>query len=441
MKTLAACLGALLCCLLVASAAAAKDLSTIYDLSTLANGLAVHEKTTQKIVDQVIWPALSDSERSALSGVRFEYPLVPDAAMRGSPLSFYAPFSGDRVVMPESSLKFLDDLCTAYAWLQVHGYGVETVSEYTGLLRHKDFAAGRFPQPLPSLQIPQHALRDQQVNDLSLAHFVTARTFILLHELGHVIHYRGVPEAEWQRRDRTLAQLLAMSRASEEAADRFAIRVMQRTPLPPIGMMIFFMADAHFSSFPAVYSEKEWQHYLDNYSTHPLTGARLHILAAELRDRGLAALIDQLGKELDDPDTQLGVMATARASDLSMLAPRPPKTLPRLSTALPAPGPQPAFHGSYRGSLSQAGEPGRVPLEVVLERSGDRVTGRYTVGFGVGWLSGIIDGNRLHLRWQWSGNYGRAILTPTSDGAGFEGSWGYRESATNAGTWGGQRTQ
>jgi hypothetical protein len=408
--------------------ASAKDLSNLYDVGDLEYWKARYEKSTRKIFDQIIWPVLSVREKQRLHGLRLDFPLLSEGD-QSNPLNYYAPGDG-RVVLPVLSLKFLDDLCTAYAWLQTNGYGLETISEYTAMLAYRDFPQGRYPAPLPALHIPDNALNDQNVNELSLGHFVTARTFILLHELGH---------AYYGHRWRTLKE----SRGNEEQADRFAATVMARTPLPPLGMLVFFMADAHWSNFPVTYSDKQWQEELEKKRTHPLTGQRLHTLAQQLQDPDLARALDAMAAMLDDPEVQGGIVATAKATDESMLAPRRPGELPRIASAVPETRAERlAFDGRYTGIATQNGEPTPFPIEVMFQRSGKAVTGRYSFGLGVGQIKdGFVDGNTVRFQWEWSGNYGRAALRATSDGGAFSGTWGYRESETNAGSWNGQRSQ
>jgi hypothetical protein len=195
----------------------AKDVSGIYDQGTLRQWKARYEVSTRKILDQVIWPALTPQERQQLAAARLELPLYSD--YKGNPLCFYATGDG-RVVMPVLSLKFLDDLCTAYAWLTTNGYGLETISEYTAMIAYKDFPTGRYPPPLSALHIPANALQDRKVDELALEHFVTARTFLLLHELGHIYYRYSYFTTEQSRRN-------------EEQADQFAATLMRRTKLPP----------------------------------------------------------------------------------------------------------------------------------------------------------------------------------------------------------------
>jgi Peptidase U49 len=132
--------------------------------------------------------------------------------------------------------------------LQINGYGLETISEYTAILRYGRAPAGGFPAPLEALGIPRNALDNTDVNELALGHFVTARTFILLHEMGHILQARS-------------KSISADPIQNEERADRFAATVMKRTPLRPLGMLVYFLADAHWSSYPASESD-----------THPLSG-------------------------------------------------------------------------------------------------------------------------------------------------------------------------
>lgn len=277
--------------------ALARDASRLYDPGTLQQWKARYPVSTNKILNQVVLPALKSEELRRLSGVRVEYPLAGEGEFRGSPLAFYAQPRFSRVVFPIVSLKFLDDLCTAYAWLQIHGYALDTISEYTAMLKHRNFPGEQYPTPLAALHIPQNALQERDVDELALGHFVTARTFLLLHELGHV--YRG-----------TEALTLEQSQQNEEAADAFAAEVMSRTLLPPLGILVFFMADL------------SWADYPPKPNTHPLSGRRMRALAARLEDRQLAAAIRTLGDLADDPDIRAGIILTAKTTDESMLAPR-----------------------------------------------------------------------------------------------------------------------
>jgi hypothetical protein len=380
----------------------------LYDRATLDHWGQRYRVSTQKILDQVIRPALLTGERRKLENVRLDLPLHAEGSQRGRPLAFYA--DGFRVVMPVYSLKFLDDLCTAYAWLQINGYSLETISDYTAMLRYGKVRPTPAFAPLTALGVPANALDDKRVDDLALGHFVTARTFILLHELGHVFHgHRGGSGAR--------------SRMNEEEADRFAAEAMARTPLPPLGSLVFFMADASWAGYPAAETD-----------THPLSGARLRTLAGRVEDRGLAQGLRHLAELMDDADIRTGFAAAGKSATLASLKPRRPGELPGAAQQHL----NGAFSGSYAGQATQHGDPA-FPVHIEFQRQGERVHGSYSFGVGIGSLMGQVDGRRLDFDWQWAGNYGRGAFQASRDGKTFNGTWGYRQSADNAGKWNGKR--
>ncbi|MEJ2653207.1 MAG: hypothetical protein P8173_15855 [Gammaproteobacteria bacterium] len=77
----------------------------------------------------------------------------------------------------------------------------------------------------------------------------------------------------------------------------------------------------------------------------------------------------------------------------------------------------------------------QIPVEVVFQRNGDRVSGWYSFGLGIG---RIIDGTRLYFDWEWADSDGRGLLE-ASDSRSFRGTWGYREARQGAGVWRGER--
>lgn len=387
----------------------------MYDDATLSAWGERYQRSTTRILDEVIWPKVLDAERRRFGGKpRLLFPRGDPA----SPLLFYHPVHQPTVVMPLLSLKFLDDLCTAYAWLQIHGYDVQTVSEYTAILAYSRPPPGGFPPPLKALGVPGDALTESEVEELALGHFVTARTFLLLHEMGHIYFDHAATD-------------LAQSVRNEEQADSFAATVMQRTPLPPLGILVFFMADA------------SWSGYGDRArATHPMTGARLIELADHVDRRSLAGQLRALGALIDDPDIRAGFIASGKAGDLQALGPRRPGQLPHRAVSAATSTKTGVFNGTYRGVFTQENDRtgGPILVETQLERQGDRVTGRYSFGLGIGSIEGRVAGQHLRFTWTWAGNYGHGALDATQEG-GFTGTWGYREADRGAGTWVGSPTR
>jgi hypothetical protein len=186
------------------------------------------------------------------------------------------------VVAPAFSLLFVEDLCTAYAWLYKQGYSLETIDEYLAMLRYKgaaDFPQGRYPPPLVALGVPASAAEDPDVNSMALRFRNSAYAFIFAHELGHVLagHPNGV----------TMEQ----SRANETAADDFALRVLAVDAAIPMGAILFFQAQAYFMPSLGQFkarglSDQVWAMEMRTKMTHPLTAERLKALAAAIKREG-----------------------------------------------------------------------------------------------------------------------------------------------------------
>ncbi len=314
--------------LILSGPALAQDLGRIYNLSELRKDKSRLETAIRKIFDIGIKPSLTANEKRALDRVAFEFPLPKSDDYF---LNFYAYARDGRpvVVMPVLSLKILEDLTTAYAWLYRNGYSLSTIDIYFTMLEHRslqEFPNGQYPPLLEALGVPRNALKDPKVDKLSLSFRNEAFAFILLHELGHIFFkHRGYDEI-------TKSQ----ARADETQADRFALGILERTGTPPLGAVFFFQAQ--FYSLPhrgAFSSEDKWQDFLHEKATHPLSEERLKDMAryitGPLADRranekalwrfigrGLTKII----RILQEVDLQKCMTLVAKKAPLEILQPR-----------------------------------------------------------------------------------------------------------------------
>ena len=74
--------------------------------------------------------------------------------------------------MPVLSLKQLEDLAFAYAWLQVAGKSHSAIDLYYAMLRHKPkskFPGGRYPDILTALGAPNNVMQIPQVRNLAIS--------------------------------------------------------------------------------------------------------------------------------------------------------------------------------------------------------------------------------------------------------------------------------
>ncbi|MGI9415742.1 MAG: hypothetical protein ACR2PM_18845, partial [Hyphomicrobiales bacterium] len=267
-------------------------------------------------------------EKAAFAGIRF---LFPRPKPKDYVLNFYAFAKDGRavVVMPLLSLKMLEDLTTAYAWLHRNGYSLGTIDLYFAMLHHrarKDFPGGRYPPPLEALGVPETALKDPKVDENSLAFRNEAFAFILLHELGHVLYkHKGYDEI-------TKAQ----ARADETRSDRFALDVLGRTGTPPLGAVMFFQAQFYSLPHRGLFASAEaWQNYMHKAATHPLTGDRIEALARYVsgdladsrpKERDIWLFIgkglNDIVGNLNDMDLQKCMTLVAKNAPMDILRPR-----------------------------------------------------------------------------------------------------------------------
>jgi len=323
-------------CLLITCCAAvpcAADVSSMYprfELESVAPRLAA---ALTKIYGLGVKPHLSPDELSSLGDFAFRFPL----ALPGDEvLNFYADSAGGKqiVVMPILSLKVMEDMATAYAWLYQNGMSLGTIDLYFAMLRHKpkvDLPGEKYPPLLATLGIPANALEDRKIDQLSLSIRNQAFAFVLVHELGHMLHkHKGYDVI-------TKAQ----ARADEAEADRFALDVLARTQTAPLGAVLFFQAQVYSHPHRGEFADRQaWQQYLLTTSTHPLTVDRIAALADYIEGplvRGraketpvwssIAVKLRVIVRLMEDEPLQRCTAQLAAAADLSILRPR--KDIPR----------------------------------------------------------------------------------------------------------------
>jgi len=277
-----------------------------------------------------LWQAMYDrllnqQERAALAQTKLAFPsIMPDNTL----LNFYADSGRATMFMPIHSLLLLEDACTAYAWLYHNGFSFITINEFAAMLKHRSpagFEGGRYPAPLVALGIPNNALSDTRVNDLSLRFRNSAFAYALGHEAGHILH----------RHPGNSSVSPAESKAHELQADDFALRVMQRDNEIPMGAILFFQITA-FTASPGRFdysTEEEWRMAIKS-ATHPINSERLRGVASILRSGSVqyganrvtaVEVSDKLMKisaEMDDRDWHLYYKQIGLSAPLSRLKPR-----------------------------------------------------------------------------------------------------------------------
>jgi hypothetical protein len=160
------------------------------------------------------------------------------------------------------------------------------------------------PALLDALGVPDDAIKDKQVDDLSLRLRNEAFAFILGHELGHIrFRHKGYGDI---------------------------------TKTPVLGAFLFFQAQVYrFPHRGEFDSEKAWADHLRTVSTHPMTTERISELERYTRDLAsrrsserqiwlfLARGFGRLAKDLEDVALQRCLSRIAMVAPLSVLKPSP----------------------------------------------------------------------------------------------------------------------
>ncbi len=336
----------LLLLMLGAIGAAAKDMSGLYSTQELETWHYILELQTRKNFDILLSQALDAKEKLRASGITLKMPL---RGRHGDLMEFYA--QGKTVVVPVLSLKFLNDMLLASAWLYFHGFDPRTVDDYVSMLKYNDaadFHGGRYPQPSDALGIPREvwtgALSEGELKNAFYDTLVVTTGFIMAHEIGHVVlgHTARTDNVTLKERIR-----------QEEDADAFAMRALSRIQPDVEGMAMFFTLMSAWTpmvtDFP---SRTAYEQYLTTDADHPLTGERIRAMGRELynnpklflfreelrgevrnverptpeniaREKRLGTKIIKLGDLVDDESYQRALAIRGLGTNLSGLRPRP----------------------------------------------------------------------------------------------------------------------
>lgn len=312
----------------LAAAAQAQDHSSLYSDAELAQDAERLEARMRQLYEIGVLPFLTPAEKTALADAELFFPLPEEGDFA---LDFYA-FREDGkhyAAMPILSLKMLEDLSVAYAWIYSQKLSFGTIDLYFAMLQRPDasaFPGGRYPAIMPALGVPADAYKHPPVDDLSLRFRNEAFAFALMHELGHIVlghkeYFEVTPE---------------QAQADEAAADRFALDLMGRSGTPALGVALMFQAQAYSLPHRGQFaSEKEWLDHQHERATHPVTTERVKALAA-FASGPLAAARPQeaetwryvgqqllsVAKVLEDEELQLCMAKVAEKADMAALKPR-----------------------------------------------------------------------------------------------------------------------
>jgi len=267
-----------------ATTAKSSDYSKMYARQELIKSSKIYSDNLRGVWEHDLLGRLTRSEQKQARNIKLNLPLL---GQNKYPFDYYANPLRREVFIPIFSVKFLDDMAIAIAWLERHGCSSEAALDYVGAIRYQPQSKHRFVPPLVALGIPDDALEDAFVNDVSGKILKSAIYFLMAHELAHVIYqhkgYKQITSRQAQQQ--------------EKESDAFALNLMRRIGVPPAGMAPFFAMASRFESAPGDFdSLSKYEDYLRDRLTHPLTSARLLSIAQKIRKN-----VNSFTREQTDP--------------------------------------------------------------------------------------------------------------------------------------------
>lgn len=246
------------------------DVLTLYSLSELREYETRIRTNLTGLWQYDFLSKVTHAESVRAGPVRLSTPLV--SAYR-YPIDFYSDPIARTVFLPISSVRFLDDMALAFAYYGKKGCDVGIVSDYAGVLRLR-------PQelqssPLERLGVPNTVSKDQDVDTLAQKILKSTVFFVAAHEYAHVMYqhtgYKTITAQQAQQH--------------ETQADLFALEVMRRIGVAPVGVTYFFLVTSRLEPTPGDFrSLADYENYLRQRATHPVSALRLVELAKALEN-------------------------------------------------------------------------------------------------------------------------------------------------------------
>lgn len=237
------------------------DVLQLYKVSEVQRAEKRYGPNLRGLWEEDFLSRLTRDERALADAICLKHPLV---GVTHHPLEFYSNPSTEQVFLPIASIKFVDDLTLAFAYYDAMGLELGTVSDYVAALRFQPEKAKG--SPLDALGVPRDAFNNSQVDDVAQKLLKSILYFVAAHEYAHVMYRHGGYET----------MTAQSAQVHEEQADEFALGIMARIGVPPIGLTFFFLLASRLEASPGDFpSLIEYEKYLRQRATHPLGSVRI----------------------------------------------------------------------------------------------------------------------------------------------------------------------
>ncbi len=250
--------------------ALAQDVSRLYTNAELQEAGNRYHPNLLGLWEEDFQTQLTHDERVRAGKVTLNLPLLGPTR---HPLEFYSSPARRQVFLPIASVKFADDLAVALAYYDKMGCDLGSVSDYAAVLRFRSQDVQG--SPLETLGVPKSALNDPTVDDVAQKVLKSIVFFVVVHEYAHVMY-----------RHKDYNTITAQQAQQQETeADAFALEIMRRIGVPPLGLIYFFLMASRLEATPGDFaSPADYETYVQQRSTHPLSALRILKVAEGIDD-------------------------------------------------------------------------------------------------------------------------------------------------------------
>ena len=299
----------------------AKDVSSMYSIGELEQAKSVYGENVRWNWESIIKRNLTLYEGGRLKQVTLELPLIGEGTSRGNPFTIYGKRLNQQyaIVLPILTLRFLDDLTIATAWLNAKGYSLETLASYVAYLKYapeESFPESKFPQPLEALGLTREdALSDTKIDEVAQKLYKSLVVWLLAHELGHALYADDLDEKQ------------GLQEEIEQQADAFALELMRRVRAEPVGIGVYFNLLYQWQKVESETSDpNQWTEYVKSLGVHVISAPRLLALSRSLesgfeKDSQTSPFLSRLLRQTADL-VQAGNILRPKEFDMELLKPQ-----------------------------------------------------------------------------------------------------------------------
>ncbi len=250
----------------------------MYDEDILIYWMNIYQNNIQWNFDNLILKNLTESERRQVGKVNLRFTIYDGVRSQSNLFATDYSLKPAEIILPIFTIKFFDDLSVAFSKQSVNGQDDNSILEYIAVLKYNSldkFSNNQYPSPIQAFQIPNDAIDDPNIDRIAQNNLKSWLLFELAHQLGHIYFHH----TQAQRNIDYTKKLLY-----EYKADRFAIELMRRIGIAPVGYLWSLTVQSFWMPNPIDFlrNERAYQQYVRDNVSHPVSSDRIWEIANQL---------------------------------------------------------------------------------------------------------------------------------------------------------------